>query len=260
MVCFAPDLSSRPDLSPWIMQAVGNNPMANIMRDGLNASGIPEADCPRVVGLTASFVNGKVENVIAKRHGLEALLHATMWAPDRIDLVEQRSVEWRQVDGWACPQNSNDLTQWAIQRVEEMLLPLSDAISPIITSHRVATQAAHVLLELGMHSFIFYLEYGIFPELKHMLEHMLELEHMLVAQNMKLADQPPQRIAKLEALQARLPQMKGSIRDAVRNLEAAACIPSTFDIAGVQPQVSAISMQHDTHEHTVDICTVGNKL
>jgi len=36
---------------------------------------------PRIVGLTASFVNGKCQNLTAKRHNLEALLLAEMWAP-----------------------------------------------------------------------------------------------------------------------------------------------------------------------------------
>ena len=208
-------------------QAVGNSPMANIMRDGLNALETPDADRPRVVGLTASFVNGKVENLITKRHGLEALLHATMWGPE-IGSVEQRSLEWRRVDGWLCPQNSDELAQWATQRVEELLLPLSDALSPITTSRRVANQAAHVLLELGLPSFIFYLEVGIFPELEN---------H--IAEYLKLADQPEHRIEKLESLQARLPQMKESIQDAVRNLEAemTAHTPPALDIAGVKPQV-----------------------
>jgi hypothetical protein len=56
--------------------------MANILRHGLNAPETPDADRPRIVGLTASFVNSKVEGLITNRHGLEALLHATIWVPD----------------------------------------------------------------------------------------------------------------------------------------------------------------------------------
>jgi len=38
-------------------------------------------ELPRIVGLTASFVNGKCQNLITKRHNLEALMQAEMWAP-----------------------------------------------------------------------------------------------------------------------------------------------------------------------------------
>ena len=86
--------------------------MANIMRDAINASCIPEANRPRIVGLTASFVNGKTENLISKRHDLEALLLARMWAPS-LDLAVRRSHKWQRVDGWAYPQNGKDLEQWA---------------------------------------------------------------------------------------------------------------------------------------------------
>ena len=59
--------------------AVGNAPMANIMRDALST--YPAALRPRIVGLTASFVNGKCDNLISKRHDLEALLQASMCVP-----------------------------------------------------------------------------------------------------------------------------------------------------------------------------------
>jgi len=139
--------------------------MANIMRDAINASCIPEANRPRIVGLTASFVNGKTENLISKRHDLEALLLARMWAPS-LDLAERRSHKWQRVDGWAYPQNGKDLEQWAKERVEALLSPLSNALAPIKPSARVANDAAHVLVQLGMRACVFYLEYGIFPELE----------------------------------------------------------------------------------------------
>jgi hypothetical protein len=139
--------------------------MANIMRDAINSSRIPEADRPRIVGLTASFVNGRIENLISKRHDLEALLLARMWAPS-LDVAEKRSLKWQQVDGWAYPQDGEGLEQWAKERVEALLLPLSNALAPIKTSTRVANDAAHVLVQLGMRACVFYLEYGIFPELE----------------------------------------------------------------------------------------------
>ena len=154
-------------------QAVGNSPMANIMRDGLAASHVPMADRPRIVGLTASFVSGKTDNLVAKRQDLEALLCAQMWAPST-NLEAERKLEWRRVDGWATPQNRDNLEQWAKDRVHGLLEPLAEALASIKTSNKTANDAAHVLGELGLPACIFYLEYGIFPELEDKAAELLK--------------------------------------------------------------------------------------
>ena len=60
--------------------ATGNSPMAAIMRDAVHRA--PPAQRPRVVGLTASFVNGALAgNVVRKRQALEALLFAGLCCP-----------------------------------------------------------------------------------------------------------------------------------------------------------------------------------
>ena len=41
---------------------------------------VPLEDRPRIVGLTASFCSGKCDKLIAKRHDIEKLLNAQMWA------------------------------------------------------------------------------------------------------------------------------------------------------------------------------------
>jgi len=154
-------------------QAVGNSPMANIMRDGLAASRDPMADRPRIVGLTASFVSGKTDNLVSKRQTLEALLCAQMWAPST-NLEAERKLEWRRVEGWATPQNRDSLEQWAKDRVDELLRPLATALAPIKKTGKTANDAAHVLGELGMRACVFYLEYGLFPELEDKAAELLK--------------------------------------------------------------------------------------
>jgi hypothetical protein len=41
---------------------------------------VPLEARPRIVGLTASFCSGKCDKLITKRHNIEALLNAKMWA------------------------------------------------------------------------------------------------------------------------------------------------------------------------------------
>lgn len=62
--------------------AVGNSPMAAIMRDSVLK--LPEEDQPRILGLTASFVSGSTTNeasIMKKRAGMEVLFHANILSP-----------------------------------------------------------------------------------------------------------------------------------------------------------------------------------
>uniref|UniRef100_A0A0G4GKX8 Helicase ATP-binding domain-containing protein n=1 Tax=Chromera velia CCMP2878 TaxID=1169474 RepID=A0A0G4GKX8_9ALVE len=57
--------------------AVGGSPMASLMRDAFNK----KAHTARVLGLTASFINGSIKNPEKKREGMEGLLQATIISP-----------------------------------------------------------------------------------------------------------------------------------------------------------------------------------
>ena len=66
--------------------AVGNSPMAAICRDALSpaahaADARGGAAVPRILGLTASFVNGSLKGIEAKRAAFEALLQANVFCP-----------------------------------------------------------------------------------------------------------------------------------------------------------------------------------
>lgn len=67
--------------------ATGGSPMAQICRHGLHR----ERGGPRILGLTASFVNGAVKNLIEKRHKLEELLQAELYSP-ALTAAEQETV------------------------------------------------------------------------------------------------------------------------------------------------------------------------
>jgi hypothetical protein len=70
--------------------AVGKSPMASIMRDAVLRS--PEAERPRILGLTASFVSGSTSSkdvIVKKRKEMEVLFQANMFSP-HIPAVEQQ--------------------------------------------------------------------------------------------------------------------------------------------------------------------------
>lgn len=111
--------------------AVGNALMANIMRDALYSGHVAaSAPPPRIVGLTASFVSDKCDNLMFKRHNLEALLHAKMWAPDPEHLPKP-DLAYVRIDDWAPPSNSKVLEQWTCESVGEYLEPLAAALAPV---------------------------------------------------------------------------------------------------------------------------------
>jgi ERCC4-related helicase/uncharacterized membrane protein YgcG len=208
--------------------AVGNAPMANIMRDALYSRHVASsAPPPRIVGLTASFVSGKCDNLISKRHDLEALLHASLWAPDP-EHLQKPDLAYERIDDWLPPSNGKFLEQWTCESVGEYLEPLAAALAPIKKCDKVARHAAHVLLELGMRALIYYLEIGVFHELEAKVADLLKGSGLL----------PPGAVAKLEAFQEeQLPRIRDSMRASAQRLkdEAARDVPE-FELSGVQPE------------------------
>jgi len=108
---------------------------------------------------------------------MEALMLAQMWAPseEQTRSMFQDHKQFIMVTQWTPPRNGGVLLKWARDCVETYLLPLASALAPIKTSSKVPEHAAHVLVELGMMAFIFYLEKGIFPELENKAQTLLAL-------------------------------------------------------------------------------------
>ena len=62
--------------------ATGNSPYAAIMNDAYHPSARMALPCPRILGLTASFVGGALKGIEQKRQELEKLLQASLFSPD----------------------------------------------------------------------------------------------------------------------------------------------------------------------------------
>jgi hypothetical protein len=120
--------------------ATGNSPMAAICRDALWRASKEMKCCPRIIGLTASFVSGAMTNVERKRAQLEGLLQASVQVPGHGDLVARPTVTrahfdepragnvvlprrppwcfcWRRDDGWSCRQRERQLWRCRVQQV-----------------------------------------------------------------------------------------------------------------------------------------------
>lgn len=130
--------------------AVGNSPMASVMRDGVAPYVTEGSVPPRILGLTASFVNGSLQNIIKKRKVLESLMNSTIFAPEVDSTLKEESYE---SVNWLT--NTSKARQ--IEVVEAHVSQATNGIG-IKDVKRVISRSTHVFDELGLTSLMFYME------------------------------------------------------------------------------------------------------
>ncbi|KAL7560687.1 hypothetical protein ACA910_021424 [Epithemia clementina (nom. ined.)] len=139
--------------------AIGNSPMAAVMRDGVipfvsRNGGLSYTSLPRILGLTASFVNGSLKNMEKKRKDLEALMTSTIFCPDiksRLNDESFHSVEWIP-DQFDTERKKNAIATH-LDITSKNLEPLQ-----IKDMQKVDSRSAHVFFELGSASLFHYVE------------------------------------------------------------------------------------------------------
>ena len=131
--------------------AVGNSPMAAVMRDGVAPHAARGLVSPRILGLTASFVNGSLQNMETQRRKLEALLNSTIICPHvapRLADDKFKFVLWKRM------QNVEHQKQALAKHVEEAVKHVGE----IKEVKKVVTRCLHVFEELGSEGLLFYIE------------------------------------------------------------------------------------------------------
>lgn len=125
--------------------------MANLMNDIYWPAKKQGAAVPRILGLTATFVAGKLTNIGSKRKQLEALMDSAIFCPS----VQQASAN----DKFFCvdypPDSLCDYSEFARTVIER----LSGEFAPLLNSkdvEKTIKHAAHVFEQLGMSGFCFY--------------------------------------------------------------------------------------------------------
>ena len=140
--------------------ATGNSPMASFMRDIVWPIANTEG-CPRIFGLTSSFVSGSLRNSGNKRQQLEAIMQAELFCPDVPDNLPKR---WHRVF-----YESFDYTP-AVQQlsgaVKDILASLQPFGVPLSDPKKVVRSAGHILEQLGLSAFLIYLRQSIIPQVE----------------------------------------------------------------------------------------------
>lgn len=180
--------------------AVGNSPMASVMRDGV----APLADCgktaPRILGLTASFVNGSIKAIEKKRRVLEALLLSTLFCPDVDSNFSPDSfklVHWKRCD---CDSQTHLITK----HVEAAV----NVVGQVKEIAKVLRRCCHVFQELGYDGLQFYIEKTIVLQI---IERAARLKQQNDLSSIACANQMLQRLPVLRSQLKILSEKMGSV-------------------------------------------------
>eukprot|EP01012_Entosiphon_sulcatum_P003240 TRINITY_DN10957_c0_g1_i1.p1 TRINITY_DN10957_c0_g1~~TRINITY_DN10957_c0_g1_i1.p1 ORF type:complete len:768 (+),score=101.27 TRINITY_DN10957_c0_g1_i1:22-2304(+) len=144
---------------------VGNSPYVALMKGIWHRCG-PEAPPPRVLGLTASFLNGKISSemdLIQGRQALESLLQAKIFSPT----VEQREgshVNFLKVD--YVPEKTEGSAVWEV-RASELL-----GIVNLPLDQETGKSISELGSTLGDLAAFYYLEDEVLPRVKALYDNL----------------------------------------------------------------------------------------
>eukprot|EP00923_Selenidium_pygospionis_P003499 GHVN01005522.1.p1 GENE.GHVN01005522.1~~GHVN01005522.1.p1 ORF type:complete len:521 (+),score=116.62 GHVN01005522.1:622-2184(+) len=181
--------------------------MAAIMRDGVAPLASAGYDTPRILGLTASFVNGSLKGIEKKRRGLEARMLSTLHSPTvspHLELEDFIHVRW-----------AIDSTQFeTIADIRHKVIELL-AQSPSMQKDvcRLLSRCEHVYSELGAEAMNYYLSVEIERDV---LAKIQQLEEM--------SDKAAQNFATV--LKSQLPEMRVARRMLITRLREGGVLPS----------------------------------
>ena len=219
----------------------GRAPMARIME---RIHSLPEQTRPHILGLTASFNDGRASNLASKRCDLEHRLLSSVWAPPPND--DDDGARFSSIDDWDPLENGEQLKSWAVHIVEEHLRALEDNLGRMKKLEKVALDAAHVLCELGMRAFVYYLTQGIFPELEQKTNtriNVMKEELAKHASDSELNARLEMQMRNLRQYQESLPEVRNvMLRSADRLHDSIAAAKTSYELGG--PVLKALSVEH----------------
>ena len=182
--------------------AVGNSPMAAVMRDSIIpfVSRKTFGNSPRVLGLTASFINGSLKNREKKRKDLEALLLSEIFCPEvesRVSNERYQSVTWDDTDRFEAARKEEVIgvhVNETCKKLESLKIREID---------KVVKRCAHVFLQLGSDSLFYYVETVICRQIMAKVALLAEMEES-VAYAQRLKDNVPFLRREMDGLSSRL--------------------------------------------------------
>lgn len=135
--------------------------MAAVMRDGVAKHAAERGlnKSPRILGLTASFINGNLRNMESKRRALEALLLSTIICPTvapKIAADRFKYVTWKEDD--SAVKKEKD----AIEKHVDNALQKVGHVKEI---KKIVSCCWHVFAEIGRKAMFFYIDKVIIQQI-----------------------------------------------------------------------------------------------
>jgi endoribonuclease Dicer len=216
--------------------AIGNSPMAALMRDGVapycQDTG---SQGPRILGLTASIVNGSLRNMEKKRRDLEKLLLSTIYCPNvKHTISDDRFyfVDWERT-------NNVDQQKLALEGHVEATL---ERVGPIKEIKKVVSRCSHVFTELGLPALFYYIDNVIILQIE-------EKARVLEEQDKRGLSCARRMLGGIPALRAELKQLLLRLKEDPE-IHGAAPIPNKLEKL-LSLVVELFTMHDDSHRGIV---------
>lgn len=182
--------------------AVGNSPMASLMRDAVVPYYIGNITHRRdlfILGLTASFVNGSLKNLEKKRRDLEALMQSEILCPDTTNKIPSK-VQFHEVP-WLC-EDIEEHIEIISRHVEESIR----RVGRIKEIEKVINRCVHIFEELGRSAMLYFVRNVIVRQILDKVNQLKgdtsDLNRQLLAQS--IARQIPRIQMEAQSLLLRL--------------------------------------------------------
>uniref|UniRef100_A0A6T0E1R0 RNA helicase n=1 Tax=Chrysotila carterae TaxID=13221 RepID=A0A6T0E1R0_CHRCT len=215
-------------------QAVGKSPMASIMKEFYWRAKHGNSDVPRILGLTASILHGKLKGIENKRRKLETILDAAVYKPPSYALSEDDTLKkYERVQSKSC---GFDVDQVQLQ-LRECFVRFSDRLKQSsrirVHSGKAFASGIYVVVQSGMCALAHYMGECILYQLQR--EEELRLERMAAASTAEFAERMTGRDTAVEltksAAEAELTTMKRFFLNERRKFkEVAAILLSDEDV------------------------------
>jgi ERCC4-related helicase len=144
-------------------KATGKDPSARLMQNLISQTIGDFAECgPRILGLTASFVNGKDNKMEKRKVQLERMLQAKFFTPEvkHTRVLSYENVEW--LGGSPIDSASEGIVR---EEVRKLMSSAPRLVAPSDVD-KFSRYASEVYRDLGGHAMQFYVRYGIIAQLR----------------------------------------------------------------------------------------------
>jgi endoribonuclease Dicer len=189
-----------------VHNATGNSPMASLMNDAYWAAKDKGAAVPHILGLTASFVAGAIDDLAGKRQALETLMDSQIFAPEVP--VEYCGTPTFHTVAYL-PDALENYQELASDKVDVLLSSFEGEPIQVKDRKKIVNHAAHVLVEGGMSAFLFYLGESVAYQLQGIAQNLAEMSD----ENAKACRHKANELCKI------LPELRRRLKEGARGLQ-----------------------------------------